>query len=300
MCDDEKNIERTLCSLLIKSQSRERHSLISSGSFTSITTLFSYVFSFSTESVRGRFFVRTELSSWATRGESRTACRSDSVDLLAPVAVVVVDDESWLSSAVCNEFWEIVSPEPIVERFFDPPDFFESLFFLKMTLHQSTKRNATKRRFLTSRRSFWRTTLRFCPFVFVKRRPVPRCPTWRGNVRGENSSKLHFSLFVPAVVMNVVLPFVCFLVEFCVDDLNERLAIERTRKDRLWLCKFDLDVMRRRARLEELVRVAKAKVLSSTEGHTDVELRFGGHPLKGKDRSEMRWKDFCWYHLWSV
>ena len=53
----------TWCSLLIKCQSRERLSFSSSGSLISISTLFSNVFSFSTESVRCRFRARLPVSS---------------------------------------------------------------------------------------------------------------------------------------------------------------------------------------------------------------------------------------------
>ena len=91
-----KIIFLTLFSLLIKYQSCERHVLISSGNFILITTLFSNVFNFSTESVRCRFLVRL-LSSTKQNSHLKKTFFEDKL-----LKVALVDDESRLSSAVLN------------------------------------------------------------------------------------------------------------------------------------------------------------------------------------------------------
>lgn len=176
-------------------------------------------------------------------------------NLLAPVPVivVVVDEESWLSSAVWSEFCEIVSPEPIVERFFDPPDFFESLFFLKIRFH-SGKNDETLMSHVATFILLNKSTVLSVCFCKTSAWAHVSHLKWKSTYKVELF--LLILLFVPTVVMNVVLPFVFFFIDFHFENLNAKYSLKKkknvsSRFDWLWLCKFCLDAKRKRVRLEE-------------------------------------------------
>lgn len=78
----------------MKFQSFERHVFISSGNFISITTLFSNVFNFSTESVRCRFLARLLFSSFKMKLKKTKFLNNNKKENFYLLEVAVVDDES--------------------------------------------------------------------------------------------------------------------------------------------------------------------------------------------------------------